>query len=160
MAQLDYQIRPIEQQDVEQVYRLLLDLAQHEKIADRLVVTPDKMKIELFDSIVDWHSEVVVIPNGTIIGFCLYSFANTNRAFNRTPLLNIDDIYVHPEYRTLGIGQKLLQSLSKIAKDKNIERIELWCIKKNMLGQLFYQRNGARKLDVDVYQLSVQSLLE
>ncbi|MBS0290820.1 MAG: GNAT family N-acetyltransferase [Proteobacteria bacterium] len=157
---MEYIIRRIKEDEVKDLFKLLIELAQHEKIDDRLKITSDKMATALFGSNADWHCLVAVTSENEIIGFSLFTFANINRAFNLTPLLHIDDIFVKSSYRQLGIAKHLLVQMAEIANLQGIERIELWCIKDNVLGQAFYQRLGARKLDfLDVYQLEVQELI-
>ncbi len=158
---MELTIRKIEPEEILSVYELLVQLARHEKIEDRLKLTPEKMQEELFGPKADWNCLVVSTSMNEIIGFCLFSFANINRSFNSTPLIHIDDFFIKSEYRKLGIGKQLLQSIAMIAFDRGIERIELWCLKDNDMGQSFYNKLGARKIDfLDIYQLNVTSLLE
>jgi ribosomal protein S18 acetylase RimI-like enzyme len=155
-----FDIRKINSEDIEQVFTLLIALARHEKIEDRFKLTKEKMRLDLFGPEADWHCFVVTTTSNEIIGFCLFSFANINRSFNHTPLIHIDDIFIKAKYRKYGLGKKLLEAIALVAKNNGIDRIELWCIKDNFLGQAFYQRLGARKLDfLDVYSLDVPALL-
>lgn len=155
-----FDIRPVKLDEVNIVFELLVQLAVHEKIEDRLKLTPERMKEELFGTNADWNCLVVATQEQEIVGFCLFSFANINRSFNLTPLIHIDDIFIKSNYRKKGIGKKLLSAVAKKAYEHGIDRIELWCIKDNFLGQTFYNQLGARKMDfLDVYQLEVSSLL-
>lgn len=158
---MNFTIRPIKPQEINIVFELLVQLAKHEKIEDRLKLTPERMKKELFGTNADWNCLVVTTFANDIIGFSLFSFANINRSFNKTPLVHIDDIYIEPNYRKMGIGKKLLEAVAKMAIEKGFDRIELWCIKDNFIGQSFYNKLGARKMDfLDVYQFEVSSLLK
>lgn len=151
-------IRSIEVQDLPQTYDMLNDLMRHENTGNPLKLTLARMKQELFGPKADWYG--FVAAQGTeIIGVCLYSFANTSRPMNSTPLIYIDDLYVHPKYRRLKIAKSLIEEVSKIARQSHISRIELWCVKSNSHGQNFYQNIGAKKLDhIDVFRLDVDKL--
>ncbi len=151
-------IRPIEVQDLPQAYSLLVDLVRYENSGKPLKLTLERMEQELFGPKADWHG-LVCVQNTDVLGLCCYSFANTSRPMHSTPLIYIDDLYVHPNYRRLGIGEQLLQELDKIAHQSRIARIELWCLKHNVSGQNFYQKLGAKKLDhIDVYRFDVDKL--
>lgn len=111
------------------------------------------MQAELFSNKADWHG-LVVTKSQEIVGSCLYSFANNNRAFNSTYCLFLDILFVEPEYRHLGIGKILVKSLEKIAQEKGIKRIEFWCMKDNTESIEFYKKMGAKKIDLlDVYNM-------
>ncbi len=153
-------IRKIKSHEVQPVFELLLQLARHEKIEDRMALTPQKMHEALFGEKADWNGLVITNDENDIIGFTLFTYANINRTYNATPLLFIDDIFIKPEYRKIGIGEKLLAALAKQAHERGIERIELWCLKDNQVGQSFYHKVGAKKLDyLDVYLLETVDLV-
>ncbi len=148
-------IRPIEIQDLPQAYGLLNDLVRHENIGNPLKLTLEHMEQELFAPNADWDG-LVAAKDTEIIGICFYSFANTSRPMNSTPLIYIDDLYVHPKYRRQNIAKNLLKEITKIARQSHISRIELWCVKTNSHGQNFYQKIGAKKLEhIDVFRLNV-----
>ncbi len=152
-------IRPVTQDDLDSLFNMLVDLIHHEGLLDRFKMTRLRLEEELFGKNADWQA-LVASCNNTLAGFCLYSLANTNRAFNSTPMIQIDDLYVHPDYRQMRLGQKLIRTLAQIAKNKGIERINVFCMKDNLQGQNFYQKLGAEKLDfMDVYKILVPDLL-
>lgn len=76
-------------------------------------------------------------------------------------MIQIDDFYVKPQVRKLKIGHNLIEHLCLIAEKKNIGRLNVWCIKDNIIGQNFYQKIGAQKRDrIDVYSLQVIDFLK
>jgi len=153
---MEFSIRSIEPADVDRVYSLLIELALHEQIKDRLKLTPEQMQRDLFSNQGDWHGFVVTNETVGVIGFCLFTIANINRSYNSSPTIHIDDFYVKPEFRQYGLGKGLLNTVVQVAKNAGINRLELWCLKDNSLGQTFYQKQGWEKLDrMDIYELSV-----
>lgn len=155
-----YEIRSVIKADLDQLFTMLLDLAQHEGLSERFKFTRERLEDELFGISADWNCLVATDLHGKLVGFCFYSFANINRVFNISPLIQIDDLYVSPEYRNAKVGYNLIYQLALIAKRKNIARFNVWCVKDNEQGQKFYQQIGGNKLDfIDVYDIQVTQLL-
>jgi ribosomal protein S18 acetylase RimI-like enzyme len=137
---------------------MLIDLVKYEGLFERFLLTEQRLYTELFGPTADWNCLVATIDN-KLVGFCFYSFANTDRAFNPTPALHIDEIYVSSEHRQAKIGQHLIHHVAQIAKAKNIERIKLYCVKDNDIGQKFYQKIGGKKLEfLDIYKIYLDDL--
>lgn len=156
-----HEIRVVLKADLDQLFTLLLDLAQHEGLSERFKLTRERLEDELFGVNADWNCIVATDRYGKLIGFCFYSFANINRAFNVSPMIQIDDLYVSPEYRNAKVGYNLVYQLALIAKKKNIARFNVWCVKDNEQGQKFYQKVGGDKLDfIDVYDVQVAEFLD
>jgi GNAT superfamily N-acetyltransferase len=155
----DYAIRPVKKEDLDQLFAMLLDLVKHEGSYERFKLTRIRLEEELFGLKADWNALVAIDIPEKLLGFCLYSYANINRAFNLSPMIQIDDLYVNPEYRRSRIGHELLKKVAAIAKTKNIGRLNVWCVKDNKIGQNFYKKIGAEKRDhIDVYSIQVDSL--
>ena len=152
-------IRSIEPQDLPQAYSLIEDLIRHENVGRPLQLTLESMDRALFHPNADWHG-LVAAQNTELIGICFYSFANTSRLLNPTPLIYIDAFYIHSKYRKRGIGEQLFKELGKIAHESQIARIELCCLKHNNIGQNFYQKLGIEKLNhIDVFRFDVNKLI-
>lgn len=62
--------------------------------------------------------------------------------FKAKPLINIHDIIVLSEYRGMQIGQKLLQSIEAIARQKNCCKITLEVLDGNKAAQGAYRKAG------------------
>jgi GNAT superfamily N-acetyltransferase len=154
-------IRPVRKADLDQLFSLLKDLMVHDGIMDRFVMTRDRLDEEFFGAMADWNCLVAADEQGKLTGYLTYTIANIHRASQTSPMIHADDLYVRPEHRKTKIAYQLFQRLAKIAAGKNIHRLNVWCMRKNKLGQHFYQSIGCEKLDyVDVFSVPVQSLLE
>jgi ribosomal protein S18 acetylase RimI-like enzyme len=139
---------------------MLVDLAQHEGLARFFQLTRARLEEDLFGVNANWNGLIAADSDDKPAGFCLYTIANINRVYNRTPIIQVDDIYVAPEYRKAKIGYKLIHALAVIAKRKNIECFNIWCVKNNEEGQGFYQKLGGQKLDfIDVYEIGITEFL-
>lgn len=161
MNKTDYEIRPVRSADLDQLYSMLVELVKYEGLYERFKLTRGRLDHELFGEHADWHCLVAAQNKENVIGFCLYTFANINRAFNISPMIQIDDLYVSPEYRKQNIGQNLIHQLALVAKSKNISRLNAWCVKDNVQGQNFYKKIGAEKRDfVDIYSIPIAQFLQ
>jgi GNAT superfamily N-acetyltransferase len=155
----DYSIRSVREEDLDQLFAMLIDLVKHEGSYERFKLTRIRLEEELFGQKADWHALVAIDIQEKLLGFCLYSYANINRAFNLSPMIQIDDLYVNPEYTRAKIGHELLKKVASIAKTKDIGRLNVWCVKDNKIGQNFYKKIGAEKRDhIDIYSIQVDSL--
>lgn len=77
----------------------------------------------------------VAIANKRIVGFVLFIL------FTEDQHLEIIDLYIQPEFRKLGIGQKLLHSVELIATKLDfIIKVEVY--EKNNPAITFYQKLG------------------
>jgi ribosomal protein S18 acetylase RimI-like enzyme len=113
-------IRPVKIDDLDQLFSMLVELVKHEGTFKRFKLTRTRLEDELFGCNADWNCLVATNNQEKPIGFCLYTFANINRVFNESPLIHVDDLYLSPEYRNLGIAQHFFYQLALIAKAKNI----------------------------------------
>ncbi|CEG56900.1 GNAT family N-acetyltransferase [Legionella fallonii] len=154
-----FSLRAVKTVDLDSLFSMLVELVKYEGIYERFKLTRDRLEEELFGTNADWNCLVAVDMDEHLIGFCLYTFANINRAFNISPMIQIDDLYVHPQYRRAGLGQLLLKEMGSIARVNNIGRLNAWCVKDNDIGQNFYQKIGAVKRDfIDIYSIDVNEL--
>jgi ribosomal protein S18 acetylase RimI-like enzyme len=152
-------IRDIEIEDIQIIFEQLKDLASITELSDRLVTTAESLEKGLFGLNADWYG-LAAEAEGQIAGSCLYSITNINRAFHSSPAIYIDILYVSEKFRKLGIAKALITKVADIAKQKKLERIELWCSKSNDIAQAAYASIGATKVDmIDVMRFDVEKLL-
>jgi ribosomal protein S18 acetylase RimI-like enzyme len=62
--------------------------------------------------------------------------------FKAKPLINIHDIIVLSEYRGMQIGEKLLQAIEGIAREKNCCKVTLEVLEGNKTAQQAYRKAG------------------
>jgi GNAT superfamily N-acetyltransferase len=77
---------------------------------------------------------------GYIIFFMTYS------SVLGKPTLYLEDIFVLPEYRRKGVGQKLFKYIVAKAKERDCGRIEWHVLDWNVPGIAFYEKNDAQCL--------------
>ena len=134
-----FNIRNAEKRDVKSVYRLVLLLAEYEKMSDLVTGSEEDMYKLLFESGVG-HC-LVAEENGEIIGIALW-FYNLS-TFKCRKGIYLEDLFVLPEKRGGGVGTALLKALCKVAKDENCGRLEWSCLDWNTPSLKFYESLGA-----------------
>jgi GNAT superfamily N-acetyltransferase len=78
-------------------------------------------------------------------GFALYFFSYST--WMGHPGIYLEDIFVQPEFRGLGIGKALLKQVAAIAVEKNCPRLQWEVLDWNTPAIDFYRAMGAEFLD-------------
>lgn len=74
------------------------------------------------------------------------------------PVLLVENLYVRPAARGLGLGRLLLRQASSHAVEQGINRVELNVRNDNRETMAFYQRCGFHHPDEDVFRIEGDSL--
>ena len=85
---------------------------------------------------------VLAYVDSTVVGFALF-FHNFSTFLGR-PGLYLEDLFVLPEWRSRGIGQRLLAHLAELAVERGCGRMEWTVLDWNEPALRFYERMGAR----------------
>lgn len=88
---------------------------------------------------------LIAEQDGRPAGFALYFF-NYSTWLGR-PGIYLEDIFVHPEFRGLGIGKGLLKEVAAIALEKGCQRLQWEVLDWNTPAIDFYHAMGAEFLD-------------
>ncbi len=143
-----YRIRAAERKDASLILALIRELADYEKLADQVSATEEKLVASLFAEPV--FAEVLiaeaVADNGAMdaAGFALY-FHNYS-TFLGQPGIFLEDLFVRPEFRGLGIGIGLLRELAKKTIAGNCGRLDWMVLDWNEPAIDFYHSIGARRV--------------
>jgi GNAT superfamily N-acetyltransferase len=102
---------------------------------------PESIKTDLIRELklFDHHIGFLAFVNGEAAGLanCFYGFST----FKAARLINIHDIAVLPKFRSMGIGQALIGSVVKRAKEENCCKVTLEVREDNRARNL-YEREG------------------
>lgn len=86
---------------------------------------------------------LVAEDDSSIVGFITASKRWVVRYPN--PIMQIDELYVDPDFRKHGVGKKLIQGIEELARKERYERIYVESAYKHTLGHRFYETNGYKK---------------
>jgi GNAT superfamily N-acetyltransferase len=83
--------------------------------------------------------------NGEPVGFAIWFVSFST--FRGRPGLYLEDLYVRPEHRGLGIGKGFLAMLAGLAVERGYGRVEWSVLNWNAPAIGFYRSLGARSMD-------------
>ena len=139
---MEFQVRAATHDDVESIVPLY-----------EWLVAPPGLKPESWDepraavalrTAVDSHDAVVLVAeaaDGSLIGICtayqdLHSVRFGYRAW-------VEDLAVHPDHRSQGVGKGLLDAAKAWARDRGATHLELDSAEARADAHRFYEREGA-----------------
>jgi GNAT superfamily N-acetyltransferase len=140
----EVRLRPATGADVPAILDLVRELADFERDPDSTVATPDLMHDALFGPRPVAHA-IIAEADDEPLGFALYFFNFSTWTGRRG--LYLEDFYVRPAARGLGVGRKLFARLATIAQTSGCGRMELAVLTWNENAIRFYERAGGTALD-------------
>lgn len=143
MSQADFRLRAAEPRDCADLHRLIVALADYEKLTHLVQSTPEALSDALFGPRPSCEA-VVAERGGRAVGFAL--FFTTFSTFLCRPGLYLEDVFVEPEHRGAGIGKALLRHLASLAAERHCGRFEWRVLDWNAPSIRFYQSLGAEVL--------------
>lgn len=120
----DLTVREAHPDDVTTILELVQELADFEKLGDEMIATEADYQESLFGEKPAAEALVAELK-GQIIGYAI--FFSTFSTFIGRAGLWLEDLYVRPEFRRLGIGRKLLKAGGEMASLRGSGRYE-WCV--------------------------------
>jgi GNAT superfamily N-acetyltransferase len=142
-----WRVRPAEQPDAEAIHGLVRELAVYEREPDAVAASVEDFRTALFapDPLVHCLVAEVDDPQPLVVGFALW-FVTFSTWRGRHGMW-LEDLFVRPDYRRLGLGRELLGRLSAICVERAYPRLEWWVLDWNVDAQAFYRSLGARPMD-------------
>ena len=149
-------VRPATRDDVPVIAELIRGLARYEKLEHQVVMTEELLGAGLFGE--RPFAEVILAEeDGQAVGFAL--FFHSFSTFLGRPGIYLEDLFVLPEKRGLGVGRTLLAHLAALAVERGCGRLEWAVLDWNRDAIGFYERLGARpNSDWTVYRLTGEAL--
>jgi len=127
---------------------LILDfiraLATYERAPNEVTATEEDMLRDGFGSHPFFHC-LIAERDGRPAGFALYFFDYST--WMGRPGIYVEDIFVYPEFRGLGIGKDLLSRVAAIALENGCARLKWMVLDWNALAIGFYRTMGAEFQD-------------
>ncbi len=149
-------IRSATAQDVPIILDLIKQLAEYERLSDKVTATEQRLRDTLFGE--RSAAEVLLATlEGETVGFAVF-FTNYS-TFLAKPGLYLEDLFVKPHARGKGIGKGLLARLAKIAVERDCGRVDWQVLNWNEPSIRFYEALGAVPLsDWTTYRLTGEAL--
>ncbi len=137
-------LRPAAAADTPHILAFIRELAEYEKLAHEAVADAASLAVHLFGE----HpaAEVVIAEvDGHPAGFALF-FHNFS-TFKGQRGLYLEDLFVRPQYRGLGLGRRLMVHLARLAIQRDCGRFEWSVLDWNSPAIGFYRELGATPMD-------------
>ena len=137
-------IRPATVDDVPLVRQLIAELAEYERLAHAAVATDDDLRAQLFGA----HPAAEVLigeVDGVPAAFALF-FHNFSTFLGKRGLY-LEDLFVRPAARGVGLGKHLMAALARIAVQRDCGRFEWSVLDWNAPAIGFYRTLGATGMD-------------
>jgi GNAT superfamily N-acetyltransferase len=137
-------IRTATEADVPQILEFIRALAAYEREPDAVTATEADLLRDGFGPN-PFYVCLIADLDGQPAGFAFYFFNYST--WKGRPGLYLEDLFVHPEFRGLGIGKALLERVAAIAVEKNCPRLQWEVLDWNTPAIDFYRAMGAEFLD-------------
>ena len=134
-------IRSASKDDVPQILNFIQLLGEYEKLSHEVVATEQLLHDTLFGK--KSYAEVLIAETDSnqSAGFALF-FSNYS-TFLAKPGIHLEDLFVLPEFRGLGLGKALLKELARLTLERDCGRLEWAVLDWNKPAIDFYQSQGA-----------------
>ncbi|MBK7536995.1 MAG: GNAT family N-acetyltransferase [Myxococcales bacterium] len=136
-------IRAARAEDCALIKAFILELAEYERLAHEVVTTEEALRATLFGE--RPAAEVLIAEvEGEAAAFAL--FFHSYSTFLARPGLYLEDLFVRPAHRKLGIGAAMMQRLAQVAVERGCGRFEWSVLDWNEPALEFYRRLGAEPM--------------
>ncbi|ABO34628.1 GCN5-related N-acetyltransferase [Methanococcus maripaludis C5] len=154
---LKINIRPTTVLDVSLIFNFIKELARYENLEDHVLATEDIIKESLFEK-KKYAEALIVEADSKAVGLVLF-FHNFSTFLGKSGIY-IEDLYIKEEFRGIGIGRKIFEYLSNLAKERNCGKIE-WTVLDGNPARKFYEKMGGVPVeDWLIYRLTGDKLDE
>ena len=138
------ELRPATTADTPHILAFIRELAEYEKLAHEAVADEATLATHLFGE--HPSAEVIIAEvDGQPAGFAL--FFHTFSTFLGQRGLYLEDLFVRPAFRGLGLGRRLMVHLAQLALQRDCGRFEWSVLDWNAPAIGFYRSLGAAGLD-------------
>ena len=149
-------IRPARVEDTDEILALIHELAVYEKAPDEAKATAEQILKSFLGGDAHVFCEIVE-HDGQIAGFAIW-FLNYY-SWQGLHGIYLEDLFIRPQFRSLGYGKDLLKHLANICKERGYGRFQWWVLDWNTPAIDFYTSLGAKAMDEwTVYRISGKEL--
>lgn len=139
----DLRIEPARESDTPVILRMIKALVDYERLSHEFTVTESILRQALFGA--QPAAEVVLGYVGTEpVGFAVY-FPTFSTASGRTGLY-LEDLYVEPQWRGIGLGRRLFAHVAKVAVERGGGGLSWSVLNWNQSAIRFYRSVGAEQI--------------
>jgi GNAT superfamily N-acetyltransferase len=142
-------IRAATAEDVPVILEFIRALAAYERAPDAVTATEEDLLRDGFGDAPYYHCLIAEVAGQDCgrkaVGFAFYFFNYST--WTGRPGLYLEDLFVNPEFRGLGIGKALLARVAAIAVEKGCPRLQWQVLDWNQPAIDFYRGLGGEFMD-------------
>ena len=131
-------------EDSGEIFSLVRELAEYEKLSHEVEATESMIADALFSESPRLYCEIAEW-NGEVAGFAVW-FVNFSTFSGRFGIY-LEDLFVRPQFRGNGIGKALLADLARTCVDNGWSRLQWSVLDWNAPSIAFYKSLGAVLMD-------------
>jgi GNAT superfamily N-acetyltransferase len=137
-----FNVRFAQETDVPDILAMIRELAEYEKLLDKVEVTEQTLRDSLRRRVVE---ALIAEQENRPVGYALF-FHNFSSFVGREGIF-VEDIYVKPELRRSGLGRRFFAFIAAVAAERGCTRIDWTCLNWNAPSIEFYKGLGAEPLE-------------
>ncbi|XP_055053912.2 thialysine N-epsilon-acetyltransferase [Misgurnus anguillicaudatus] len=151
---MDFTIRPATLEDCKDISRMILELAEHEKVSDQIKITQRDLEQDGFSKNPFFQGIIAEVPERlksktghTSIGYSLYFYTYSSW---KGRAVYMEDLYVMPEFRGKGIGKALMAKVAQLGLAAGCTQLNFTVLECNKSSLDFYLKQGSWDLTSDL----------
>jgi GNAT superfamily N-acetyltransferase len=133
-------IRAATKCDAPVILALIRELAEYEKLTHEVTATEEKVRETLFGER-PFADALMGCVDGEAVGFAVYFYSYST--FMAQPGLYLEDLFVRPAFRGIGLGKALIAAVARVAVERGCGRYEWSVLDWNAPAIRFYEALGA-----------------
>lgn len=141
-------IRPVTADDLADVVRLAREFAAFEDLSEYCKLTETELAAVIFGE--GAFVECIIAREGPkAVGYAIF-YAHFS-SFRGERGVYLEDIFVVPENRGTGVGQRLIETVAKIGRSRGARRMDFQVLDWNKAAIDFYLSRGAVRNDDETH---------
>uniref|UniRef100_A0A3P9D2F1 Spermidine/spermine N1-acetyltransferase family member 2 n=1 Tax=Maylandia zebra TaxID=106582 RepID=A0A3P9D2F1_9CICH len=146
LRSMDFSIRAANLDDCKDIARMIMELAEYEKVSDHVKVTQKDLEQDGFSKNPFFHGIIAEVPEQhktkeghTKIGYALYFYSYSSWSGRA---IYMEDLYVMPEFRGTGVGKALINKVAQLALAAGCHQLNFTVLDWNKPSMDFYLSQG------------------
>lgn len=145
---MNLEIRKLERSDISDVLAMIREFAENQKLSQYCLVSAENLDEVLFGEN-SFVQGLVALAEEKIVAYAIF-FPHFS-SFKGQRSIYLEDVYLKPEFRNLGIGEKFIREIAKIGKANNATRLDFQVMQYNEKAIKFYKKLGAVSNDEETH---------
>lgn len=154
---MNYKIRNAEPKDIDEIIKLCAEHAEYERAEFSTHGKAEKLAEILFSENPPVFCLVVVSEN-KLLGYT--TFMPEFSTWDADYYVYMDCLFLRPQARNFGIGERLIKEIAKFAKSRNIQQVQWHTPGFNERAIKFYHRIGANSKEKTRFYLNEKNIEE